>query len=144
VPAVVNGEDTYVMVPELCRRFCKLGWTVSALPKNCQPVERLKGNELGNVNNSLMPISRVFTKYYSELDCKASVLHEYRCHSKLEGECQLSIRVWDWMEQVYGVSKEEIDELESFLWSHLVAAGGRPSVWDHPTARKLYHHYKQQ
>ena len=142
VPVVdEHNKPRHVLVPEVLRRLCKIGWTVSAIPKGGTLVGRLKANELSNPNNSLIPVSRVFNRHYSDANVAAVHTDDYRVHSKYTSQYQSGECTIDWFEQVYGLTMVEVDELEAFLQEHLDRAKGKPSLWNHPLANKMYDFY---
>jgi len=143
VPMIVGGIKQYVLTPEVMRRLCKLGWSTKSLPKSITPAERLKSNELSNMSNSAMPISRVFYKFYTGLKVKTHDLDEFRVHALMTEDCYTSAATMEWFQQVYGLGLEDITELESFLMDHLERANLMPSCWNHHLADKMYRTFNE-
>jgi hypothetical protein len=130
----------HVLVPDLFRRLCKLGWCHRDLPKNVTPIARLKGNELANPNNTLMPISRVFYHFYANAGGESAEEERWRPHATSTLNTQMTEETYQWFHTYYGLTKTEIDEVESFIAVHLTAAAGQPSAYSHPLLIKAYHH----
>lgn len=142
LPVVDGNRPTYVLVPELLRRLSKIGFTVKTLPRGVSPIARLKANELSMPNNRLLPVSRVFYNYYTSLSqIKADYDNDYRPHAIYTANFSVCERTFDWFTDVYGVSVDEINQLEDFLIKHLDSADGFPSVWNHPVANYMYDFY---
>jgi len=136
-----NNVEQYVLVPEVLRRLCKLGWTVSSIPRGGTLCGRLKANEQSNLNNGLIPVSRIFNQHYLSVSDQAVKTSEYRVHSSYTSNFYSGENTSDWFSEVYGLSVLEIDELENFIMEHLSKAKGKPSVWNHPLANKMYDYY---
>jgi hypothetical protein len=142
IPVANDKNDlVYVLVPEVLRRLSKIGWTVTIPSKRDTLLGRLKANELANMNTALVPVLRVFNEFYTSVLDVASSLNEYRVHAKYNGSHIICESTFNWFQNVYGVSYDEIIELEEFLKSHLQKAGGSPSLWWHPVAAKMYGYY---
>jgi hypothetical protein len=137
-----DGIDTYVLVPELFRRLCKIGWCASPSVVKINNYNRLASNELSNYTNKLLPISRVFTRHYvlkkpEDLDAT----HEYKPHNSSQPLVFETPKVEEWFSKMYGLTTGEIACVEEFLMAHLQAAEGMPSFYNHELLLKAYDHF---
>jgi len=120
----------------LIRSITKMGFSVNEV-KDGDVLARLKGNWLGRAGDSIMPITRVFQKYYSELDVKAVFDDEFRVHKPQHVSVHRTADTERWFSATYGITSNEIRQLEEFLYSHLKVTNGCPSFWAHPVFDKL-------
>jgi hypothetical protein len=137
-----NGNITHVLVPEVCKRFSKMGWTVT-LP-DCPSYLRIKGNCQSALNNSLMPVGRIFDHYYLEQKGDGKALYEFKCHGKHSGEFYVCEATFVWFEQAYGLTRPEVFQLEEYINECCVKSHNRPFLWQHPLASKMYDHYSRR
>jgi len=141
VPCKVDGVETYVLVPETLRHLSKCGFTVRNLPPHVTCAQRMKGNYLSSPQHVVNPVTRVFSKYYLDSNCLANSDDEYRLHVVGKHKFEVSEKVYDWFTETYGVTTDELHNLEVFLEEHIVSARGIPSVYDSILLNKMYDHY---
>jgi len=136
-----KGYERYVLVPEVLRRITKIGWTVTNVKNQETVLGRLKANEVSQPNNSLMPVSRVFSNHYGAMNVTMSRLDKWQNHSKYDSDYVFGDNTKEWFMSVYGVPWSSVVQLETFLYDHLSACGSTPSFWSHHVASEMYTNY---
>lgn len=136
-----NGNERYVLVPEMLRRLTKIGWTITNVTGKETTQGRLKANEISQMNNSLMPVTRVFNQYYSSLQVASTRLSKWQAHDDYDSDYICSDNTREWFTSVYGVPWSSVLQLENFLYEHLNNCGDRPSFWSHDVASEMHQFY---
>jgi hypothetical protein len=139
----LNNKERYVLVPEVIRKLTKMSWTVTNVTKKESVTGRLKSNELSQINNSLMPVSRAFHNYYVNLSVQEARLARWETHKPYDSDYHLGDNTREWFTAVYGVSWSEVQQLEDYLHSLLVKTNGKPCFWNHPIASQMYQFYNK-
>jgi len=129
--------ETHVLMPNLVDHLSKMGVTTGIMT-DC-PIGRMKGNLGGLGNTRLMPIVRVFHNYYSSRDEQSNTSGAWanQHHQLTTAEVRPTDKTFEWYHRTYGVSENEINDLESFLTRHLESTRGLASFWLHPTMEKM-------
>jgi len=148
-PIVVDGNETYVLGPEILRALSRFGATYNHSKPTCTRVQGLaycKGTVLSNMHWKGIPILRVLWDYYSGVDVEADVsqLEEhkgYECDPTVK--YSKSVKTNLFIRKAYGLDLEEVHLLESELHSALTLSRGGPCFFSSPLLHAMASHFEK-
>jgi hypothetical protein len=137
MPVLRNGKPCSILVPSPIRKVAKMGWCADATVK-FDPIMRLKGNELGNPVNAYVPVSRVFYDYYSKkAGTEKHAEKRWVTYMSTDDKIETTGDSMSWFCEAFGVTHEEVQDLENFIHSHLEKTEGGASFWTHPVMDRM-------
>lgn len=148
-PVRTNGQETYVLGPEILRLISRFGATFSHKYPECTRAQGMaysKGNVLSNVHWQGIPVLRILYAYYSKLDVQADFSQrEYHRTYDVDTDAvyTLSVKTIHFMETAYGMNPEMTNMLESELHTALVASGGGPCMFSSPYLHIMALHFEK-
>lgn len=148
-PIIVDGQETYVLGPEILRLLSRFGATFNHTKPTCtreQGLAYCKGNALSNMHWKGIPVLRVIWNYYSKVEGAVDVsqLEEHKTYeSDPDVKYAKSAKTNHFMTTAYGLDPEEVHSLESELHSALVLSRGGPCFFASPILHNMAEHFER-